>query len=52
MQKYPNLTLKRVLKRHREIEKRYPEDQKVHKVIEEGTVRKKEFLGFIRKAIH
>ena len=51
MQKHPNLTPKRVLRRHREIEKRYPDDKKVHELVEQGSVSRKEFLGFITKAI-
>lgn len=51
MKQFPNLTLKRVQRRNKEIEKRYPEDRKVHKIIEEGSVGKKEFLGFIQKAV-
>jgi len=49
--KFPNLTLKRVLRRHIEIEKKYPKDQKIHQMIEQGSVGKKEFMGFIRKAV-
>lgn len=49
MKQFPNLTLKRVQRRNREIEKDYPKDKKIHKVVEEGSVGKKEFLGFIKK---
>lgn len=38
MKQFPNLTLKRVLRRNKEIEKRYPEDRKIHKITEEGNV--------------
>lgn len=51
MKQFPNLTLKRVLRRNKQIAKRYPEDQKIHKVVEEGTIGEKEFLGFIQKTI-
>lgn len=51
MQNYPNLTPKRILRRHREIEKRYPQDKKLHEAIENGSVGKKEFLGVIQKVI-
>lgn len=51
MKQFPNLTLKRVQRKNREIQERYPEDQKIHEVAEKSTVGKKEFLGFIRKAV-
>lgn len=51
MKQFPNLTPKRVLRGHREIEKRYPQDKKLHEDIENGSIGKKEFLGFIRKAV-
>lgn len=49
MQKYPNLTSKRILKRHKKIEKRYHQDEKLHETIEQGSVGKKEFLGVLEK---
>ena len=49
MKQFPNLTLKRVQRRNREIEEQYPQDHKIHKVAEEGSVGKKEFLGVLKK---
>lgn len=49
MKQFPNLTLKRVQRKNQEIEERYPHDQKVHKITEEGNVGKKKFLGLIKK---
>ncbi|TSC86639.1 MAG: hypothetical protein G01um10147_851 [Microgenomates group bacterium Gr01-1014_7] len=49
MKQFPNLTLKRVQRKNREIEERYPQDQKIHKITEEGSVEKKKFLGLIKK---
>lgn len=46
MAKLRNLTLKRILRRH----KKNPKDKELHKIIEDGSVGKKEFLGFITKA--
>lgn len=49
MKKFPSLTLKRVQRKNIEIQERYPQDQKVHKISEKGSVGKKDFLGIIRK---
>ncbi len=46
MVKFPNLTLGRVLRRH----KKHPQDKELHKIIESASVGKKEFMGFIIKA--
>lgn len=51
MKQFPNLTLKRVQRRNKEIGKDYLKDKKIHKMTEEGAVGKKEFLGFISKAV-
>lgn len=45
------LTLKRVQRRNRQIQKRYPEDKKIHEAVEQGSMGKKDFLGFITKAM-
>jgi hypothetical protein len=45
MTKLLGLTLKRILKRH----KKHPQDKELHKVVETGSVGKREFLGFITK---
>lgn len=49
MKQFPNLTLKRVQRKNRDIEERYPGDRKIHKITEKGSVGKKKFLGFIKK---
>lgn len=46
MTKLLGLTLKRILKKH----KKHPQDKELHKIIEKGSVGKKEFLGFMTKA--
>lgn len=51
MKQFPNLTLKRVQRRNKKIAKRYPEDEKIHKTVEDGSVRKKEFLKIVGETI-
>jgi len=41
-----NLTLKRIIKRHKD----NPQDSKLHQVIEEKKVDKKEFDGIVEEA--
>lgn len=47
MAKYQNLTLKRILKRH----KKNPQDRKLHETIKRGGVGKKKFLELIKRAV-
>lgn len=49
--KFSSLTLKRILRRHREIEKKHPKDRKIHQIIKPGSVEKKGFLGFIMRSV-
>lgn len=42
-----NLTLKRILKRHKE----NPRDAELHKIIEKGTADEKEFDGLVKEAM-
>lgn len=41
-----NLTLKRILRNH----KKYPQDAKIHAIIENGDVDKEAFEGLLKKA--
>lgn len=49
MKQFPNLTLKRVQRRNRKVAEKYPEDGKVHKTVEEGSIKKQGFLEIIIK---